>query len=62
MGLRQRTRRTLTLIACIPSTCQLIKDRATDTVQDRFRETTQLKTIPSANIDPDGNEFCVRRA
>jgi hypothetical protein len=47
MSLRQRTRRTLTLLACIPSTWQLIKDRATDTVQDRFREATQLKTISS---------------
>jgi hypothetical protein len=50
MSLRQRTRRTLTLLACIPSTWQLIKDRATDTVQDRFREATQLKTIPSAQV------------
>src|SRR5262245_2689719 len=50
MSLRQRTRRTLTLVACIPSTWQLIKDRATDTVQDRFREATQLKTIPTADI------------
>jgi hypothetical protein len=50
MSLRQRTRRTLTLVACIPITWQLIKDRATDTVQDRFREATQLKTIPSADI------------
>lgn len=30
MSLRQRKRRTLTLLACIPSTWQLIKDRATD--------------------------------
>jgi hypothetical protein len=58
MSLRQRTRRTLTLIACIPSTWQLIKDRATDTVQDRFRETTQLKTIPSAAI---ARELVVKR-
>ena len=50
MSLRQRTRRTLTLLACIPSTWQLIKDRATDTVQDRFREATQLKTIPSTDV------------
>ena len=50
MSLRQRTRRTLTLVACIPDTWQLIKLRATDTVQDRFREATQLKTIPSADL------------
>ena len=53
MSLRQRTRRTLTLLACIPSTWQLIKERATDTVQDRFREATQLKTIPSAEVARD---------
>ena len=53
MSLRQRTRRTLTLLACIPSTWKLIKDRATDTVQDRFREATQLKTIPSADVARD---------
>jgi hypothetical protein len=50
MALRQRTRRTLTVLACIPATWQLIKDRATDTVQDRFREATQLKTIPSVEV------------
>jgi Helicase HerA, central domain len=50
MSLRQRTRRTLTLVACIPDTWQLIKLRATDTVQDRFREASQLKTIPSADL------------
>ncbi|HEU0237902.1 MAG TPA: ATP-binding protein [Micromonosporaceae bacterium] len=50
MSLRQQTRRTLTVVACIPATWQLIKTQATDTVQDRFREATQLKTIPSADI------------
>lgn len=50
MDLRQRTRRTLTLVACLPDTWQLIKSRATDTVQDRFRETSQLKTIPTAEV------------
>ena len=50
MSLRERTRRTLTLLACLPSSWLLIKERATDTVQDRFRETAQLESIPSASI------------
>jgi Helicase HerA, central domain len=50
MSLRERTRRTLTLVACIPDTWALIRLRATDTVQDRFREATQLKTIPTAEV------------
>jgi hypothetical protein len=45
MSLRQVTRRTLSLVACIPASWKLIKDRATDTVPDRFRESSQLKTI-----------------
>lgn len=58
MKLRERTRRTLTLVACLPSSWMLIKQRATDTVQDRFREATQLKTIPSAQI---GEAIVARR-
>ncbi|MDG4830899.1 DUF87 domain-containing protein [Solwaraspora sp. WMMD1047] len=50
MAVRERTRRTLALVACLPDSWQLIKDRATDTVQDRFREASQLKTIPSPAV------------
>ncbi|BCB81179.1 hypothetical protein ACFQ1L_01570 [Phytohabitans flavus] len=45
MALRQDTRRTLTLVACIPPSWMLIKNRATDTVRDRFREPEELLTI-----------------
>jgi hypothetical protein len=45
MALRQDTRRTLTLIACIPPSWMLIKNRATDTVRDRFREPEEMLTI-----------------
>lgn len=58
MQLREKTRRTLTIVACLPDSWQLIKLRATDTVQDRFREATQLKTIPTNEI---GRELVERR-
>jgi hypothetical protein len=45
MALRQDTRRTLTLVACIPPSWMLIKNRATDTVGDRFREPQELRAI-----------------
>lgn len=50
MTLRERTRRTLTLVSCLPSTWQIIKVRATDSVQDRFREANQLMTIPTIDV------------
>jgi Helicase HerA, central domain len=50
MELRQVTRRTVTVLACIPLTWRLIKTHATDTVQDRFRETVQLHTIPNPRV------------
>ncbi len=50
MGLKDKTRRTLTVLACLPSSWENIKANATDTVQDRFRETTQLRTIPSPEL------------
>lgn len=48
MSLREVTRRTLTVISCIPASWILIEKFATDTVRDRFRQTLQLKTIPDA--------------
>ncbi|GAA0389148.1 hypothetical protein GCM10009530_45310 [Microbispora corallina] len=46
MHLREITRRTLTVVSCLPTTWILIKNQATSTVRDRFRETTPLKGIP----------------
>lgn len=48
MSLREVTRRTLTVVSCIPASWILIEKFATDTVRDRFRQTLQLKTIPDA--------------
>lgn len=50
MALREVTQRTLTVVACLPKSWILIKDRAVNTVRDRFREALQLHRIPSAEI------------
>ncbi|MBF8185187.1 DUF87 domain-containing protein [Nonomuraea sp. K274] len=49
MALREVTRRTLTVVTCIPATWTLVEDVAVDTVRDRFRQAVQLKTIPDAD-------------
>ncbi|MEU6426488.1 DUF87 domain-containing protein [Microbispora sp. NPDC046973] len=48
LTLREVTRRTLTVLSCLPVTWELIRTKATDTVQDRFRETLSLDNIPDA--------------
>ncbi|ETK31500.1 ATP-binding protein [Microbispora sp. ATCC PTA-5024] len=48
MTLREVTHRTLTVVCSLPATWVLIKTQATDTAQDRFRESSPLKTIPDA--------------
>ncbi|MFF4193455.1 ATP-binding protein [Nonomuraea sp. NPDC001831] len=48
MALREVTRRTLTVVTCIPATWALIERVAVDTVRDRFRQAVPLKTIPDA--------------
>ena len=45
MSLRQVTRRTLTVIACLPTSWAVVTRVAVDTVSDRFRQTTQLHRI-----------------
>lgn len=50
MALRENTRRTLTLVACIPPSWMLIKNRATDTVRDRFRDPEEMLTIRDPSI------------
>ncbi|WP_238006110.1 ATP-binding protein [Dactylosporangium sp. AC04546] len=50
MALREYTRRTLTLVACIPPSWMLIKSRTTDTVRDRFREPAEMLTIQKPAI------------
>jgi hypothetical protein len=58
MTLRENTRRTLSVVSCLPRTWQEIKLQATDTVQDRFREAVWLKEIPTAEL---GRELVERR-
>jgi hypothetical protein len=58
MTLRERTRRTLTVVACIPASWELIKRKATDTVSDRFREAPHLMTISSPDL---AREIVTRR-
>jgi hypothetical protein len=45
MSLRENTRRTLTVIACLPGTWTILTSVAVATVPDRFRQTTQLHRI-----------------
>ncbi|MEV0713347.1 ATP-binding protein [Asanoa sp. NPDC050611] len=58
MSLRERTRRTLTVVACLPTSWALIKTKATDTVGDRFRETPHLSTIKNNDL---AREIVARR-
>ncbi|TCO55828.1 uncharacterized protein DUF87 [Actinocrispum wychmicini] len=50
MRLREVTRRTVTVLACLPSTWAQIKAKATDTVPDRFREHLTLGRIRNAEV------------
>jgi len=50
MELREMTRRTVTVLALLPVSWALIKSNAVDTVQDRFRETATLESIPDADV------------
>ncbi|MFG2039427.1 ATP-binding protein [Dactylosporangium sp. NPDC048998] len=50
LRLRERTRRTLVVVACLPATWTLIKTRATNTTADRFRLCSSLKGILDARI------------
>ncbi|MFG1713206.1 ATP-binding protein [Micromonospora sp. NPDC049203] len=50
MALRQSTRRTLTVLACIPNSWTVIRSAAADTVADRFREAPRLRRIDDADL------------
>ncbi|WP_256789348.1 ATP-binding protein [Frankia sp. AvcI1] len=45
MALRQVTRRTLCLIACLPTSWRRVREQAVETVQDRFTTAPVLNTI-----------------
>ena len=50
MSLRQLTRRTLTLVACLPNSWTIIRSRTVDPVSDRFRMAPRLTTIHDAAL------------
>ncbi|MFD2473191.1 ATP-binding protein [Amycolatopsis silviterrae] len=50
MGLRDITRRTVTVLACLPSTWELVKEKAADTVPDRFEETRTLGRVLDGEV------------
>ena len=50
MSFRDVTRRTLTVLSCLPESWEAVRDEAVDTVADRFRVARQLRNIPSADI------------
>ncbi|GAB3425256.1 ATP-binding protein [Flindersiella endophytica] len=50
MALRDLTRRTLTVISCLPESWNYIRTYAVDTVTDRFRPARQLKNLPNPDI------------
>ncbi|MGE2716909.1 helicase HerA domain-containing protein [Mycolicibacterium litorale] len=50
MSVRQTMRRTASVVACLPVAWEAIRDRATATVQDRFRTTRPLEALPTADI------------
>ncbi|UQU63414.1 DUF87 domain-containing protein [Couchioplanes caeruleus] len=58
MSLRETTRRTLSVVSCLPTVWELVKTKATNTVQDRFREAVDLKLIPTPEI---GRELVSKR-
>ncbi len=50
MELREMTWRTVTVLSLLPASWTLITSKAVDTVQDRFRETAVLESIPAADV------------
>ncbi|MGE0218024.1 helicase HerA domain-containing protein [Mycolicibacterium sp.] len=50
MALRQTVRRTVPVVACLPSVWELVRERATASVADRFRVTRVLDPLPSADV------------
>ncbi|TQM80868.1 uncharacterized protein DUF87 [Saccharothrix saharensis] len=50
MKLREKTRRTLSIVACLPNTWKMLHDIASDTVTDRFTEIPFLGSIVNPEI------------
>lgn len=58
MQLREALRRTVTVVACLPTSWQLISNHTVDSVRDRFRRETRLSRLPSADV---GTELVAAR-
>ncbi|MDR7278004.1 ATP-binding protein [Catenuloplanes atrovinosus] len=58
MTLRERTRRTLTVVSCIPATWTLVRTKATASVGSRFRLSPILSTIKDDRL---GREIVEKR-
>jgi hypothetical protein len=50
MSIRETMRRTVPVVACLPSAWESIRKRASATVHDRFRVTTPLEGLPTPQI------------
>ena len=50
MAVRQTMRRTVAVVACLPTVWEHIRDRATASVADRFRVTAPLRPLPTPDI------------
>ena len=50
MSLRDMTRRTFTIISCLPESWDYVRDHAVGPVQDRFLSPCQIQNIPGADI------------
>ena len=50
MSLRDTTRRTFTIISCLPESWAYVRNQAVATVEDRFRAPCQIQNIPTADI------------
>jgi hypothetical protein len=53
MSLREVTRRTVTVVSCLPGSWILIEDNAVSSVLDRFRAVTRLRVIGESKIAQD---------
>jgi hypothetical protein len=53
MSLREVTRRTVTVVTCLPAAWEEIRNRATDTVQDRFTTPVRIERVAVANFGQD---------
>jgi hypothetical protein len=50
MSIRDTTRRTFTVISCLPENWDYLRKQGVVTVQDRFRQPCQIQNIPTADI------------